>query len=206
MKSSFLFCLSLILLVTGIACSGVSSGNSTAPAVQDEAAGSGSDRPEQVLESGAITDEGSNPDAAAVELPLSFKVARVLELEQREGGQSESGPSVEERLQASTLDFLADGTFTYDTSRGVSTLYPVQGEYQLEGRILVFSGSRSHSYGPTGDASVNIEGEVDLNGDAPVASVLVEEKSTTVTNDYGGTLSTDKTSTYSSTLLLEPVQ
>ncbi len=61
---------------------------------------------------------------------------------------------------------------------------------------LVFSGSKSHSYRPTGDASVNVEGEIDINGDAPVASVLVEEKSTTITNDYGGTLSSDKTSMY----------
>ena len=205
MKLGILCYLSLILLAASVACSGVSSGSDTAPTVQDEADSGGSNRPEQGPESGVVMDENNNPDTAAVELPLSFKVTRVLELEQREG-QSESGPSIEERLQASTLNFLANGTFTYDTSRGVSTLYPIRGKYQLEERVLIFSGSKSHSYGPTGDASVNIEGKIDINGDAPVASVLVEEKSTTITNDYGGTLSTDKTSTYSSKLLLEPVQ
>jgi hypothetical protein len=197
MKLGVLCYLSLILLVASVACSDASSGSDTAPTVQDEAAGGGSNRPEQVPESGPVTD--------AVELPLSLKVTRVLELEQREG-QSESGPSIEERLQASTLDFRADGTFTYDTSRGVSTLYPIQGKYQLKERVLTFSGSKSHSYGPTGDASVNIEGKIDLHGDTPVASVLVKEKSTTVINEYGGTRSSGKRATYSSKLQLEPVQ
>jgi hypothetical protein len=205
MKLGVLCYLSLILLVASVACSGASSGSDTAPTVQDEAAGGGSNRPEQVPESGPVMDENNNPDTAAVELPLSLKVTRVLELEQREG-QSESGPSIEERLQASTLDFRADGTFTYDTSRGVSTLYPIQGKYQLKERVLTFSGSKSHSYGPTGDASVNIEGEIDLHSDAPVASVLVKEKSTTVINDYGGTRSSEKRATYSSKLQLESVQ
>ena len=205
MKLGVLCYLSLILLVASVACSGASSGSDTAPTVQDEAAGGGSNRPEQVPESGPVMDENNNPDTAAVELPLSFKVTRVLELEQREG-QSESGPSIEERLQASTLDFRADGTFTYDTSRGVSTLYPIQGKYQLKERVLTFSGNKSYSYGPTGNASVNVEGEIDLHGDAPVASVLVNEKSTTVINDYGGTRSSEKRATYSSKLQLEPVQ
>jgi hypothetical protein len=111
MKLGVLCYLSLILLVASAACSGTSSGSDTASTVQDEAAGGGSNRPEQVPESGAAMDEDNNPDTAAVELPLSFKVVRILELEQREG-QSESGPSIEERLQASTLDFRADGTFT----------------------------------------------------------------------------------------------
>jgi hypothetical protein len=205
MKLGFLFCLSLTLLMATIACSNVSSGNEMGPTAQDQVGGGSSDRPEQVPESGIASDEGNNSAPPAIEWPLSFRVSKVLELDQREG-KSGSGPSVEERLQASTLNFLADGTFTYDTSRGLSTLYPVKGEYQLEERVLVFSGSKTHSYGQAGDASVNIEGEVDLNADAPVASVLVKEKSTTVVNEYGGTRSADKTSTYSSKLLLEPVQ
>lgn len=204
MKLGLLFCLSLVLLMPGIACLGASSGGGTAPAVQDEAAGGGSDQPEPVPESDTVTDAGNNPEPPAVEWPLSFKVAEVLQLEQRKG-QSGPGNSVEERLKASTLDFLADGTFTYDTSRGVSTLYPVQGKYQLEDGILAFSGSKTHSYGETGDASVNIEGEIDLNAETPVASVLVEEKTITQTREYGGIMSTDKTSAYSSELLLEPV-
>ena len=204
MRLGFLFHVSLILLLVGVACSSVSSENDAGPTVQDQG-GDNSDRLEQSPKSGKTADEGNNPAPTDVEWPLSFRVSRVLELDLREG-KPEQEASIEERLQASTWEFFADGTFAYDTSRGVSTLYPIKGKYRLEERVLVFSGGRNHSYGPAGDASVNIEGEIGLNPDAPVASVLVKEKSTTVTNEYGGTMSTDKRSTYSSKLLLEPAR
>jgi hypothetical protein len=74
MKLGVLCYLSLILLAASVACSGVSSGSNTAPTVQDEAASGGSNKPEQGPESGAVIDENNNPDTAAVELPLSFKL------------------------------------------------------------------------------------------------------------------------------------
>jgi hypothetical protein len=204
MKSSLLFGFSLILLALAVACSGVSSGNQTTPSTQDQAGGN-LDQPDQTPESGQVPDEGNNPDPAAVEWLLSFKVSKVLELEQSEG-QPEAQSSIEQRLQGSTWEFSDDGTFTYDTTRGVSTLYPVEGEYEFEDNVLTFSGKRTHSYGTVGDSSVSVEGKIDLNVDAPVASVTVEEKATASTDDYGGTFSTNKNSKYSSELLLEPVR
>lgn len=184
MRLWVLFCSSLILAV-GIACSGVSRGDKISPNVQEEA--------------------GNIPGLAGVEWPLSFKVARVLEYDQREG-RPEPESSIEDRLKASTLEFSEDGAFVYNTTRGVSTLYPVRGKYRVEGNGVVFSGSKTHSYGRAGDSSVNVEGEVNLNAsDGPVASVLVREKTTASTSDYGGLRSTKNTSVFSGNLLLEPI-
>jgi hypothetical protein len=80
------------------------------------------------------------------------------------------------------------------------------GEYRIEDNMLVFSGSRMHSYGSVGDTSVSIEGKIDLKASEPVASVLVKEQASAAMDDYGSTFSTNKNSMYSSKLLLEPVQ
>jgi hypothetical protein len=206
MKLGVLCYLSLILLVASAACSGTSSGSDTAPTVQNKAAGGSSDRPKQDHKSsGEVPGEAASPALPSVEWPLAFKGSKVLQLDQQEG-KPESGSIIQERLQTSTWEFREDRTFTYDTDRGVSTLYPVTGQYRLEDNVLVFSGSRKHSYGSAGDSSVSIEGKIDLKASKLVASVLVKEKATAAMDDYGNTFSTDKTSTYSSNLLLEPVQ
>jgi hypothetical protein len=205
MKSGLLFCLSLALLMAVVACSTVSSGNEEGAAAPEPAAPN-SDQPAPDPQSSAgVPGETGGSELPAIEWPLTFKGAKVLQLDQQEG-KPESGTIIEERLQTSTWEFLEDGTFTYDTERGVSTLYPVTGQYQLENNVLVFSGSRSHSYGSAGDSSVSIEGKIDLNASEPVASVLVKEKATAAMDDYGSTFSTNKNSTYSSELLLEPVR
>jgi hypothetical protein len=206
MKLGVLCYLSLILLVASAACSGTSSGSDTAPTVQNKATGGSSDRPKQDHKSsGEVPGEAASPALPPVEWPLAFKGSKVLQLDQQEG-KPESGSIIQERLQTSTWEFREDRTFTYDTDRGVSTLYPVTGQYRLEDNVLVFSGSRKHSYGSAGDSSVSIEGKIDLKASKLVASVLVKEKATAAMDDYGNTFSTDKTSTYSSNLLLEPVQ
>jgi hypothetical protein len=206
MKLGVLCYLSLILLVASIACSGVSSGSDTAPTVQNETADGSADRPKQDHKSsGEVPGEAASPALPSVEWPLAFKGSKVLQLDQQEG-KPEPGSIIQERLQTSTWEFREDRTFTYDTDRGVSTLYPVTGQYRLEDNVLVFSGSRKHSYGSAGDSSVSIEGKIDLKASKLVASVLVKEKATAAMDDYGNTFSTDKTSTYSSNLLLEPVQ
>jgi hypothetical protein len=185
MKYAILFCFSLILAV-GIACSGVSLGDERGPNVQER------------------TD--NTPGLTGLEWPVSFKVARVLEYGQNEGG-TEPASSIEDRLKASTLDFSEDGTFVYNTTRGLSTLYPVQGKYRVEGNGVVFSGSKTHSYGDAGEAAVTVEGEVNLEaGDGPIADLVVTEKITASTSAYGGSRSTNKTSVFSGNLLLEPAQ
>jgi hypothetical protein len=185
MKYVVLFCSSLILAVS-IACSGVSTGDETGPATQEEA--------------------GNASGLAGAEWPLSFKVARVLEYGQNEGG-TEPESAVEDRLKTSTLEFSEDGAFVYNTTRGISTLYPVQGKYRVEGNGVLFSGSKTHSYGSAGESSVTVEGEVDLDAsDGPVAAVVVREKITASTSAYGGTRSTNETSVFSGNLLLEPVR
>src|SRR5918999_555228 len=206
MKLGVLCYLSLILLVASAACSGTSSGSDMAPTVQNEAAGGGSDRPKQDHKSsGEVPGEAASPALPSVEWPLAFKGSKVLQLDQQEG-KPESGSIIQERLQTSTWEFREDRTFTYNTDREVSTLYPVTGQYRLEDNVLVFSGSRKHSYESAGDSSVSIEGKIDLKTSELVALVLVKEKATAAMDDYGNTFSTDKTSTYSSKLLLEPVQ
>jgi hypothetical protein len=177
-----------------------------APTVQNETAGGSSDRPKQDHKSsGEVPGEAASPALPSVEWPLAFKGSKVPQLDQQEG-KPESGSIIQERLQTSTWEFREDRTFTYDTDRGVSTLYPVTGQYRLEDNVLVFSGSRKHSYGSAGDSSVSIEGKIDLKVSELVASVLVKEKATAAMDDYDNTFSIDKTSTYSSKLLLEPVQ
>jgi hypothetical protein len=206
MKLGVLCYLSLILLVASAACSGTSSGSDMAPTVQNETAGGSSDRPKQDHKSsGEVPGEAASPALPSVEWPLAFKGSKVPQLDQQEG-KPESGSIIQERLQTSTWEFREDRTFTYDTDRGVSTLYPVTGQYRLEDNVLVFSGSRKHSYGSAGDSSVSIEGKIDLKVSELVASVLVKEKATAAMDDYDNTFSIDKTSTYSSKLLLEPVQ
>jgi hypothetical protein len=186
MKYLVLFCASLILAV-GVACLGASSGDEV-----------GTDN----LQEGA----GNAPDFAGLEWPVSFKVAEVLEYGQNEGG-TEPDSAVADRLEASTLEFSEDGAFVYNTTRGLSTLYPVQGKYRVEGNGVVFSGSKTHSYGGAGEASVTVEGEVNLDSsEGPVAAVVVREKITASTSAYGGTRSTNKTSVISGELLLEPTR
>jgi hypothetical protein len=204
MKSALLFCFSLVLLTAVVACATISSENEVGPTTP-EPTGPSSDQPAPDLKSGEPPGEAASPDLPAIEWPLAFKGSKVLQLDQQEG-KPESGSIIEERLQTSTWEFLEDGTFTYDTARGVSTLYPVTGEYHLEDNVLVFSGSRKHSYGSVGDSSVSIEGKIDLKASEPVASVRVKEQATTSMDDYGSAFSTNKNSTYSSELLLEPVK
>jgi hypothetical protein len=186
MKYIVLFCSSLILVVS-IACSGASTGDRIGPTAQEEGA-------------------GNARDLAGTDWPLAFKVARVLEYDQNEGG-TEPESAVEDRLKTSTLEFSEDSAFVYNTTRGISTLYPVQGKYRIEGNEVVFSGSKTHSYGSEGAASVTVEGKVDLDAsEGPVAAVVVREKITASTNAYGGTRSINETSVFSGNLLLEPAK
>jgi hypothetical protein len=187
MKRRVFFFSGLIILAMAVACSNVSLGNEPDPG-----------KPEPSAQAG-------NTDLPNVEWPLSFKVSKILELQQREGNPG-LGSSIEEKLQGSTLEFSADGTFVYDTTRGVSTLYPVSGKYQLRDNVAVFSGSRTHSYGGRiGDSSVSIEGKIDLSANEPVASLLIKEGTSASTGAYGSR-STEQRSSYSSELLLEPAQ
>jgi hypothetical protein len=184
MKYIALLCSSLILAVS-IACSGTPTGDEMVPTAQEEG-------------------RDAAPNFAGIDRSLSFKVARVLEYDQNEEGTSPES-SVEDRLKASTLEFSEDGAFVYNTTRGLSTLYPIQGKYRVEDNEVDFSGSKTHSYGSAGEASVTVEGKVDLDAsEGPVAAVVVREKITASTSAYGGTRSTNKTSVFSGRLLLEP--
>ncbi|HZA21633.1 MAG TPA: hypothetical protein VFA32_03370 [Dehalococcoidia bacterium] len=184
MKYMAFLCSSLILAVS-IACSGTSTGDEIGPTAQEEG-------------------RDAVADLAGIDRPLSFKVARVLEYGQNEEGTSPES-SAEDRLKASTLEFSEDGAFVYNTTRGLSTLYPVQGKYRVEDDGIGFSGSKTHSYGSAGEASVTVEGKVDLDAsEGPVAAVVVREKITASTSAYGGTRSINETSVFSGKLLLEP--
>jgi hypothetical protein len=176
-----------IILVASIACSGAPAGDDIDPSAREEGA-------------------SNVPVPAGVEWPMSFKVARVLEYDQLEG-IAEQESSIEDRLKASTLEFSEHGAFAYNTTRGIRTLYPVQGKYQVEGNGMVFSGSKTHSYGSEGESSVTVEGKVDLDAsEGPVAAVVVRERITASTSAYGGIRSTNKTSVFSGNLLLESVK
>ena len=184
MKSWIFFWVSL-MLAAAMACMGASPGDDVSPASPEGADSNG---------------------LGGIEWPVSFRVARVLEYDQGEG-EPPTTSSIEDRFMTSTFEFNADGTFVYDTARGISTLYPVSGNYRVENDGILFSGSKNHSYGSAGDASVDVEGEVDISAtDGPVARVTVTEKINASTSDYGSVRSTNKTSVYSGSLLLEPVE
>jgi hypothetical protein len=68
--------------------------------------------------------------------------------------------------------FNSDGTFTFAPANARDDLYPLKGNFKVNGNRLTYSASAESRIGNTGSASANIRGEITL--DSTTAKVTVD--------------------------------
>lgn len=102
-----------------------------------------------------------------ISFPLIFSIDEITEFEQVKG-QSQWISSVKSRIEGATWRFNANGTFAYSPPDSRDDLFPLSGNYTLNGKSLNFDAYKTVTYGSTGSATAQVMGSVNLGSAQPI--------------------------------------